>query len=119
MTSWDPPSLRTIRTWRSATREGVDIGTDVLIDIQNANGGAGNDTIIGNVNANIISGAGGNDTIDAGAGNDTILYTVGDGVDIIDGGDDTTDTLAVSGTAGDDIIDVVLDVLASSPRSRA
>ena len=92
--------------------QGVDIGTDVLINIQNVNGGAGNDTIFGNDNANIISGAGGNDTIDAGAGDDTILYTVGDGVDIIDGGANTPDgdTLAVSGTAGDDIIDVVLDV---------
>ena len=91
--------------------QGVDIGTDVLINIQNVNGGAGNDTIFGNDNANIISGAGGNDTIDAGAGDDTILYTVGDGVDIIDGGANTPDgdTLAVSGTAGDDIIHVVLD----------
>ena len=66
--------------------EGVDIGTDVLINIQNVNGGAGNDTIIGNDNANVISGAGGNDTITAGAGDDTIIYTVGDGVDTIDGG---------------------------------
>ena len=86
--------------------EGVDIGTDVLINIQNVNGGAGNDTIIGNLNANVISGAGGNDTLSGGAGNDTFNYTIGDGIDIIDGGADT-DTLAISGTAGDDTIDVV------------
>ena len=90
--------------------EGEDIGTDVLIDIQNATGGAGNDTIFGNDNANIISGAGGNDDLSGGAGNDTFNYTVGDGVDIIDGGDDT-DTLAVSGTTGDDTIDVTVNGL--------
>ena len=57
-----------------------------------------------------ISGAGGIDTIDAGGGDDTILYTVGDGVDIIHGGAHTLgDTLVVSGTAGDDTIDVVLN----------
>ena len=43
-----PTTLLTRRTCRSATREGVDIGTDVLINIQNATGGAGDDTIIGN-----------------------------------------------------------------------
>ena len=36
--------------------EGVDIGTDVLIDIENATGGAGADTIFGNDNANVLSG---------------------------------------------------------------
>ena len=87
--------------------EGVDIGTDVLIDIDNATGGAGNDNIIGNGGANVLSGGLGIDTITAGAGADTILYTVGDGVNSIDGEADT-DTLAVSGTAGDDTIDVVV-----------
>ena len=55
--------------------EGVDIGTDVLINIQNATGGAGNDTIIGNDIANVLSGGGGNDTIFGGAGTDTAAYT--------------------------------------------
>ena len=101
--------------------QGVDIGTDVLINIQNVNGGAGNDTIFGNDNANIISGAGGNDTIDAGAGDDTILYTVGDGVDIIDGGANTPtvtrwrcrEPLATTSSTSSSTS------LASSPRSRA
>ena len=48
--------------------EGVDIGTDVLIDIDNATGGAGADTIIGNGGANVLSGGLGTDTITAGAG---------------------------------------------------
>jgi Ca2+-binding RTX toxin-like protein len=88
--------------------QGVDIGTDVLIDIDNATGGSGADTITGNADANVLSGGLGNDTITAGAGNDTINYTVGDGVDTIDGGADT-DTLAVTGTSGDDSIEVVLN----------
>ncbi|MGY3034660.1 serralysin [Bradyrhizobium sp. USDA 4354] len=40
--------------------------------IDNANGGSGNDTIIGNAIANTLNGAGGNDTITGGAGNDTV-----------------------------------------------
>ena len=55
--------------------EGVDIGTDVLINIQNATGGAGNDTIIGNDVDNVLSGGGGNDTIVGGGGIDTAAYT--------------------------------------------
>ena len=86
--------------------EGVDIGTDVLINIQNVTGGAGNDTIIGDGNANVLNGGAGNDNLSGGAGNDTFNYTIGDGVDTIDGGADT-DTLAISGTAGDDTIRVV------------
>ena len=85
--------------------EGVDIGTDVLINIQNVTGGAGNDTIIGDDNANVLNGGLGNDTITANGGDDTIDYTVGAGIDVIDGGAGT-DTLAMSGTTGDDTIHV-------------
>ncbi len=66
-------------------------GADVL------NGGAGNDT---------LSGGRGNDTVLGGAGNDRILYTFGDRSDSIDGGTDT-DTLAITGTANNEILDVV------------
>ena len=55
--------------------EGVDIGTDVLINIQNATGGQGNDTIIGNSGANVLSGGGGSDSIVGGGGVDTATYT--------------------------------------------
>ena len=75
-------------------------------------GGVGIDYIGGGDGDDTISGGSDNDFTGGDAGNDTINYTVGDGVDIIDGGANTPDgdTLAVSGTAGDDIIDVVLDV---------
>ena len=78
-------------------------GNDVLVDASTGAGAvfadAGNDTITGGT---------GNDFLSGGAGDDTFLYTVGDGVDTIDGGADT-DTLAVSGTAGNDTIHVVVN----------
>ncbi|WP_199762806.1 M10 family metallopeptidase C-terminal domain-containing protein, partial [Bradyrhizobium guangdongense] len=54
--------------------------------IDNAIGGSGNDTIVGNAIANVLNGGGGNDTITGGAGND-----------IIDGGSGT-DTAVYSGS---------------------
>ena len=61
----------------------VDIGNG---DIENAIGGDGNDTLIGNTVANKLFGERGNDTIDGGAGYDTIRG--GAGNDTIDGGAD-------------------------------
>ncbi|BBZ96766.1 hypothetical protein F07S3_65990 [Bradyrhizobium diazoefficiens] len=45
--------------------------------IDNATGGSGNDTIIGNAIANVLNGGAGNDTITGGGGNDTIIGGVG------------------------------------------
>lgn len=45
--------------------------------IDNATGGFGNDTIVGNAIANTLNGGGGNDTITGGAGNDTIIGGAG------------------------------------------
>ncbi|WP_246775236.1 M10 family metallopeptidase C-terminal domain-containing protein [Bradyrhizobium diazoefficiens] len=41
--------------------------------IDNATGGSGNDTILGNAIANVLNGGSGNDTITGGGGNDTIV----------------------------------------------
>jgi len=41
--------------------------------IDNATGGSGNDTILGNAIANVLNGGSGNDTITGGGGNDTII----------------------------------------------
>ena len=43
--------------------------------IEDAKGGAGNDTITGNNSDNMFWGSGGNDTIDGGAGSDTAVYS--------------------------------------------
>lgn len=45
--------------------------------IDNANGGSGNDTIIGNAIVNVLNGGGGDDTIAGGGGNDTIIGGAG------------------------------------------
>jgi Ca2+-binding RTX toxin-like protein len=83
--------------------QGIDIGTDVLINIQNATGGAGDDTIIGDALANVLSGGGGNDAIDGGAGND-----------VIDGG---TGNDSMTGGAGDDtyVVDSLGDTVFENP----
>lgn len=57
---------------------------DVLVSVENVNGGGGRDTIHGNSQANILSGAGGNDSLYGEDGND-VLYG-GAGADLIDGG---------------------------------
>lgn len=81
------------------------------VDIENASGGSGNDTITGNDLANILLGNGGNDTINGAGGNDTI--NGGTGVDILNGGagDDTIYfdvldnlTLLTGGTGFDTLI---------------
>jgi serralysin len=55
-------------------------GTDNLaiaygVTIENAIGGGGNDTLIGNAAANDLHGGGGNDTLNGGAGIDTASYS--------------------------------------------
>ena len=82
------------------TRDTICMGPSTLIE--NAIGGGGHDTLIGNFAANRLTGNGGNDTLtgdagadilsggvgrdrlNGGAGNDTLLWTAGD---LCDGGD--------------------------------
>jgi len=45
------------------------------VTIENAVGGAGNDTLTGNAQANRLQGLSGNDTLTGGAGTDTAVYT--------------------------------------------
>jgi serralysin len=56
--------------------------------IENANGGSGNDTIVGNIANNVLNGNGGNDTIYGGAGNDTVDGGAGDDLIYLGDGDD-------------------------------
>jgi Ca2+-binding RTX toxin-like protein len=73
--------------------QGADIGIDVLLNIQNATGGSGDDTIIGNNFNNILDGGIGADALTGGAGNDTyvvdsindvVVENVGEGTDMVD-----------------------------------
>lgn len=79
---------------------GTWVDTDVLISIENAIGGAGDDTITGDGTANMLDGQDGRDLIDGGDGFDTIYGRAGN--DTLSGGLDG-DTIA--GGAGDDSID--------------
>ncbi|MEM7530400.1 MAG: calcium-binding protein [Pseudomonadota bacterium] len=64
---------------------------DLLYDIENVSGSAGDDVIIGSGLDNVLRGYGGNDHIVGGDGNDTIAG--GNGVDTLEGGSgrDTVD----------------------------
>ena len=55
--------------------QGVDIGTDALIGVENVVAGAGNDTITGSGGNNVISGGAGNDMINGGGGMDTAVFS--------------------------------------------
>ena len=75
------------------------IGIAYGAKIENAIGGAGNDTINGNALNNVLSGNAGNDAIFGGDGLDTL--NGGDGADMLSGGNDL-DTL--NGGLGDDTL---------------
>jgi hypothetical protein len=49
------------------------VGIAFSANIENAKGGSGNDTLIGNDLDNVLTGNGGNDTITGGLGNDTVV----------------------------------------------
>src|SRR5262249_57070289 len=98
-------------------RRGASVVTeDTLTAIENATGGAGDDTISGTATANILhggagndtlSGLGGNDSIFGDAGNDIIRYTFGEGTGAIDGGTGTG-TLAILAATADNALPVRL-----------
>ena len=69
----------------AGTAVGTSVGSDVITHFENATGGAGNDTISGTANANILSGGDGNDTITGGGGDDTIHGGAGSDVAIFSG----------------------------------
>ena len=51
------------------------LGTDTLTGIENAVGGAGNDTLIGDGADNTFEGLGGDDAVSGGAGSDTVVFS--------------------------------------------
>jgi len=61
-------------------------GTDTLVSIESAFGGAFDDLITGSSSANTLSGDAGNDTLLGGGGNDTLIGGSGAGDDTYDGG---------------------------------
>ena len=62
----------------------ADVNGETGVIIENASGGSGNDTIVGNNVNNILMGNGGNDSINGGSGNDNLIGGVG--ADSLNGG---------------------------------
>jgi Ca2+-binding RTX toxin-like protein len=55
----------------------TDFAGESFINFENANMGAGNDSVTGNASANIINGGAGNDTLEGGLGQDTLTGGTG------------------------------------------
>ncbi len=77
---------------------------DTLVSIENAEGGAGADSLTGNADANVLTGNGGADNLVGGGGNDRLFggqdndtLNGGAGADWLDGGEGDDTLYAVSG----------------------
>ncbi|MGH6690301.1 MAG: beta strand repeat-containing protein [Gammaproteobacteria bacterium] len=119
----------------TASSTSAETGTDTLAGIESFIGSQGDDTITGNGSVNVIDGQGGNDTISGGggadtligglgndtliggagndnlfggAGDDTVVYVIGGGANTVDGGTGS-DTLSITGTGGNNTLDVIFD----------
>jgi hypothetical protein len=80
---------------------------DTLLRIENISGGSGSDTIRGDFQNNILSGRGGNDTLDGGSGGiDTADYSyitsMTTGISVVLNG--STDATVSVGGAAEDIL---------------
>jgi Ca2+-binding RTX toxin-like protein len=87
------------------TALGAALGIDLLTDVENVNGGSGDDAITGNSAANIINAGAGNDTVNGDSGNDTFVAGTADGNDVYTGGSGL-DTYDASSTLADALIDL-------------
>jgi len=63
---------------RDADATAAGLGTDTLLDVENAIGGSADDTIFGSAENNTLDGGGGDDVITGGGGNDRISGGAGD-----------------------------------------
>ncbi len=93
---------------------GVEVGADLLTDIENVMAGEGDDVLRGDAEENLLVGAGGDDVLDGGAGADQVQGGAGDDriVGTSDGEEDVyeggagSDTVDYSGTALGVIVDL-------------
>lgn len=79
-------SFSSIGLTRSGTQAVDNVAIAYGASIENAIGGSGNDTLIGNGLANVLEGGAGNDSLAGGDGGDTYVFKAGWGFDIIDDG---------------------------------
>lgn len=81
------------------TAQNTGYGNDVLVGIEHATGGAGNDQLFGNAGANVLSGGDGNDLLEGRDGNDTLYGGAGSDTLVGGAGDDH-----LYGGAGSDLL---------------
>ena len=87
-------------------------GDLIGIDVEDLTGGSGNDTLTGNLRANVLDGGAGNDVVTGGRGDDTLTGGPGNDTVSAGAGDDTLDEAApangtdsLSGGDGSDTVD--------------
>jgi Ca2+-binding RTX toxin-like protein len=88
--------------WNGAENVSQTLAIAYNVTIENATGGAGNDTITGNDVSNVLNGGDGNDSLKGEAGNDTLVGNFGN--DTLTGGSGADQFTFYSLTAGIDII---------------
>src|SRR5262249_16767451 len=100
------------------TSSGEGAESDVLVNIEDANGGSGDDTILGNAGPNQLDGNAGNDSVDGQGGNAQLDGDDGDDTLLGGDGDDTlignAGKVAFDGQGGDNIC-----VCGAAPKSMA
>jgi VCBS repeat-containing protein len=84
------------RRYSQYSKDGATLFVDELAPVADIVGTSGNNTLTGTVNAEVIYGNGGVDTINAGAGNDTVILTASS-ISALNAG---TNTAAINGEAG-------------------
>ncbi|SNY52511.1 Hemolysin-type calcium-binding repeat-containing protein [Paractinoplanes atraurantiacus] len=95
-TSYANRGARVVVTLNGAANDGAPGELDNnLADVENINGGRGNDLLVGNAVANRINGNLGNDTLNGLAGNDTLTGGFGNDTSIGGLGNDTAVALAL------------------------
>ena len=78
MVSFGDTVLPVVIDLAAGTATGTEIGTNTLSNIEDAEGGLGDDILIGDANANKLDGSSGDDILDGGAGDDTLYGSDGD-----------------------------------------
>jgi Ca2+-binding RTX toxin-like protein len=73
-------------------------GSDVLQNIENLVGGAGNDKLTGSAASNLLEGGAGNDTLDGGAGSDNMVGGTGNDTYVVDQMGDGVSEMSGEGT---------------------
>ncbi|WP_404403451.1 hypothetical protein [Pelagibacterium halotolerans] len=94
---------------------GVEIDNDILVSIENAIGGAGNDMLIGSLDDNALAGGGGNDVYvyNRGGGHDVLVEGAGQGAAdelVVNGVNGTTETHITAIGA-----DLLIEIYESAP----